>query len=133
MVLTEILDFVVPRALMPGSDVNVRVKLRNADIVSGYVEYIIDGNPDDPDRYVTVEAGSSHPTSVPPGGTMWLDVYFRYFKMTEWDFNLTATNYEGTSTISRTIVVGAIPVIPETAWMLIPAVIGLGLVVTGRV
>lgn len=135
MVQTEILDFIVPEALMPGSEVNVRVKLRNADTVPGYVEYIIDGNPVDPDKYVAVEGGSSHPVSVSPGETMWLDVHFRYFDMPDWDFNLIATNYEGTSTISRTILVGEVPEVPEVpevTWMLMPAAVGLGLVVTGR-
>ncbi|MBA7703542.1 hypothetical protein ES703_112328 [subsurface metagenome] len=52
---------------------------------------------------MSVEEGSTYPTSVSPGGSMWLDVYLRYNKMPSWDFNLTATNADGTSTISKTI------------------------------
>lgn len=97
VVYTEILDFVVPSSLPAGADVNVRVRLRNADTISGYVAYGIN------DESKTVEAGSSYPMIVSPGGVVWLDVFFRYFKMPDHDWNLTATNYDGTSTISRTI------------------------------
>ncbi|GAI29680.1 unnamed protein product, partial [marine sediment metagenome] len=100
---TVIDDFTVPASLPAGSDVNVRILLRNTGDVAGYLTYGIIGNPTSPDSYMSVEEGSTYPTSVSPGGSMWLDVYLRYNKMPSWDFNLTATNADGTSTISKTI------------------------------
>jgi len=102
-VYTEIVDFEVPSSLPAGADVTVRLLLRNASNSTGYVQYVIDGNPDNPDRFVTVEAGSSYPNAVPPGESVWLEVPFRYFKMPSWDFVLTARNYERTTQITRTI------------------------------
>ena len=110
---TEIMEFVVPYALPEGSEVNVRILLRNAGVESGHLFVAINGNPDAPDRYVTVEAGTTHPTQVAPGDSIWMDLYFRYHTMTGWDFNLTATNYEGTSSISKSI---SLPE-PEPSWV----------------
>ncbi len=98
---TTILDFIVPDSLPSGSDVNVRVLIKNTGGGTGLLSWIINGNPADPDRDVTVEAGGVD--NVAPGNSVWVDVYFRYFKMPNWDFQLLATNYGQTSTISKTI------------------------------
>ena len=118
---TVIDGFVVPDSLPAGSDVNVSVLLRNTGGASGYLSYGINGNPTSPDRYMTVEAGSTYPIKVAPGGSMWLDVYFRYFKMPGWDFNLTATNEDGTSTISKTITLSVPIGIPTTTTISAPS------------
>jgi len=102
-VYTEVLGFEVPEALPAGADVTVRLLLRNANNITGYVQYVINGNPDNPDRFITVEAGSSYPNAVPPGESVWLEVPIRYFKMPNWDFVLTARNYEGTTKITKKI------------------------------
>ncbi|GAI35933.1 unnamed protein product, partial [marine sediment metagenome] len=82
-------DFTVPESLPAGSDVTVRVLLRNIGDVAGTLIYGIDGNPDSPDRYRMVEGGAT--PVLAPGASVWLDVYFRYVKMPSWDFNLTAS------------------------------------------
>ncbi len=110
-----IIDFVVPDSLPEGSDVTVSVLLKNTGGTSGYLFCVIDGNPNNPDDYITVDTGTTSPTSVAPGDSMWIDIYFRYDKMPNWNFNLTARNYEGTSYINKTITLAA----PEVASALI--------------
>ncbi len=104
---TTIIDFVVPYSLPEDSDVNVSVLLKNTGGASGYLSCVIDGNPNAPDDDRTVETGSTSPTSVAPGDSIWLDIYFRYYKMPKWNFNLTATNFDRTSQISKTITLAA--------------------------
>jgi len=110
-------DFIVPDSLPAGSAVTVRILLRNTGAL-GYLDYYIDGNPVNPDRYTQVEAGRT-PASVPSGATVWVDVPFRYWPMPAWDYKLTASNEDGTSSISRTIVL-AIAGIPTTLDMMAP-------------
>ena len=94
-------DFTVPNSLSEGSDVAVKVLLRNAGAL-GRLDYYIDGNPSNPDNYIMVESGRT-PTAVPNGSTVWIDVPIRYFKMPAWDFTLIASNEDGKSYIRRTI------------------------------
>lgn len=124
---TVIDDFVVPESLPAGSDVNVRVLLRNSGGSSGYLTVAIKGNPTSPGSYIGVESGTTYPNQVAPGGSVWLDIYFRYYKMPGWDFNLTASNDDETSQISRVILVGDVPVgIPTTTTLSAPSKVGIG-------
>jgi len=122
---TEIIDFVVPSSLQQGSDVNVRVLLRNVGTGPGHLFVTIDGNPTSPDRYIAVENGTTYPIKPESGDSMWLDIYFRYFKMPAWDFILTASNSEGTSSIIRTIVL-AVAGTPTTLDMTAPDRVAAG-------
>jgi len=132
-VYTEVLDFTVPNSLPAGADVNVRVQLRNADSIEGYVHCVINGNPNSPDDYITVEGATSHPTSTLPGDSIWLDVYFRYFKMPNWDFNLIATNEGGSSQISRTIHLSTGEGKAEITEISLPSELSEGVWITGYI
>ncbi|GAG60508.1 unnamed protein product [marine sediment metagenome] len=96
---TEITDFIVPDSLPEGAPIGeLTVVTRNVGIGAGYLSVAINS-----DKY-TVAAGSSYPTQVAPGGT------FTFYltpeidpNMPNEDYTLTATNYEGTSYITKTI------------------------------
>lgn len=119
-------DFVVPESLPEGSDVTVRILLRNTGAL-GRLDYYIDGNPRDPDRYIMVEAGGT-PT-VSPGATVWIDVPIRYFPMPAWNYTLIASNEDGTSYISRTITL-SVAGIPTTLTITAPDKVDAGEIFT---
>jgi len=103
---TSVMDFVVPSSLPEGSTVTVRVLAKNTGGTAGRLDVYIDGNPRDPDETDdTVGAGSA--MSVQPSASVWLDI--TCFNMPDWDYILTARNYEGTSQISKTISLGVAP------------------------
>jgi len=105
---TQITDFIIPTSLPAGTPIGeLTVVTRNAGTAAGYLEVGINS-----DKY-TVAYGSSYPTQVAPGDT------FTFYltpeiepNMPNEDYTLTATNYEGTSYITKTILLEvAIPTI----------------------
>lgn len=121
-VFTSIMDFVVPDYLPAGSSVSVSVLAKNTGGAAGRLNVYIDGNSRDPDEQDTVGTGSA--MSIQPGASVWLDI--TCFNMPEWDYLLTARNYDFTSQISKTITLGEAPVgIPTTTTLSAPKKIGV--------
>lgn len=123
---TSVIDFVVPASLPAGATVSVRVLAKNTGGVAGRLDVYIDGNPGEEDDDITVATGSA--MSVQPGASVWFDITFSSsFNMPDWDYLLTARNYDSTSQISKTISLGAPPVgIPTTISIRAPGTVALG-------
>jgi len=102
---TSVIDFVVPAALPAGSTVSVSVLLKNTGGTAGRLDVNIIGNPSEEEEYTQVGAGAA--LSVEPGASVWRDI--TCFNMPEWGYLLTAENYDATSSISKTISLGAVP------------------------
>ncbi|GAH25649.1 unnamed protein product [marine sediment metagenome] len=108
-VFTSVMDFVVPDSLPAGSTVSVRVLAKNTGGGAGRLKVYVDGNPDEEDEDITVGTGTT-PSDILPGNSVWFDITFSaYFNMPDWDYILTARNYDSTSQISKTISLGVAP------------------------
>ena len=96
---TQVTDFVVPASLPAGAPIGaLTVVVKNAGTAAGYLEVGINS-----ERYTEV-MGNSYPTQVAVGGTFTFYLTLQInTNMPNKDFNLTATNYEGTSYITKTI------------------------------
>jgi len=124
---TSVIDFVVPASLPAGSTVSVRVLAKNTGGTAGRLDVYIDGNPGEEDDDITVATGST--MSVQPGASVWFDITFSSsFNMPDWDYLLTARNYDQTSSISKTITLGAAPPvgIPTTTSIRAPGMVAAG-------
>ena len=126
---TSIMDFVVPASLPAGATVTVSVLVKNTGGVAGRLEVYIDGNPREPDELDDTVGTGTTPSDIQPGASMWLDITFSsMFNMPDWNYILTARNYEGTSQISKTISLSTAPPvgIPTTLTISAPDKVGLG-------